>query len=143
MIIINIIEKKNLYNYYMSEIKSIGFLTFLFSTLNIIYMYLMQNEIYYEVINNQSITILFVAYIAWGLMAYALKKYVIDDKNFGLESVFIEGPFLGLLIYTAINVVLLTVANWTIVNASVDILWGVLMFSMITLIALMTKSLFN
>jgi uncharacterized membrane protein len=119
----------------------IPLLTLAFSTLNITYMYFTQFSLYDGFVQEASIKTLLIAYFAWTLMAFALKKFVVDSSDFGYKSVFTSGPLLGLLIYICINVTVMSIEpDWSMDLALSDVLWGTGMFGMVTLFALMFKA---
>ena len=128
----------------MGTFSGVPLLTFAFSALNVMYMHFTQYSLYDGFIQEASIKSLLLAYVAWTLMAIAMKKYVVDRKDFGLKSIFIHGPFLGLMIYTCINVALMTIEpDWSLDLAFSDVIWGSGMFSMVTIFALMFKKYLN
>ena len=115
-------------------------LTFVFSALNIAYMYTTQYTIYDGFMQEPDMRSLLLAYFAWTMMAFAMKKYVIERKDFGLKSIFTHGPFLGLLIYACINVTIMTIEpEWSFDLAISDILWGTGMFFLVTIFSWMFK----
>lgn len=115
-------------------------LVFVFSGLNILYMNFTQYSLYDGFVDDPSIMKLFYAYIAWTLMAIALKKLVIDREDFGFKSVLVYGPLLGLVIYMAINVSIMGMEpDWDFNMVLADVLWGAGFFGMATLFALMFK----
>ena len=126
-------------------ISAVFLLTFVFSVCNIVYMYLMQQGLYFDFYNEEQATyIIFLAYISWLLMSYAMKKFVIDDEDFSIKSVFTTAPLLGLVIYVCCNVVLLSVnSDWTPMLALYDTIFGVSMFMFVSLFALIFKPYIN
>jgi uncharacterized membrane protein len=104
----------------------------------------MQHGMYADFVSDPRVSILFMAYFAWTLMAYALKKFVLEEKNFGFKSAFIRAPFIGLMIYTCINIALMSLEpSWSMQLAFTDIVFGASMFSFITLITVIFKSYFD
>lgn len=121
-------------------------LVLLFSTINIIYMFFTQCDLYQDfIIGRKSpfIPILF-AYFAWIGMSYALKKYVIEDENFNLLSAFTKGPMLGMFIYLCINISLLAMhPDWPLSLVLLDIIFGATMFGVVTLIVFVANEWFT
>lgn len=118
----------------------IPILTFVFSAINISYMNFTQFSLYDGFTQEPDLKSLLLAYFAWVLMSMAMKKIVVERKDFGLKSIFTHGPFLGLMIYTCINVTLLTIdPEWTYNLAFSNIIFGVGMFFLVTLFSWMFK----
>jgi len=118
-------------------------LVFFFSLINIAYMTSVQHGLYIEFISEPSMVTLFLAYFAWTLMSYILKKFVIDAKGFGFKSAFTNAPIIGLLIYTCISISIMTVnPEWGFMHAFTDIIFGTTMFAMVTLIAVIFREYF-
>jgi hypothetical protein len=123
---------------------TVPILIFLFSFINIMYMNFMQNGMYADFIGDSNVMVILLAYAAWALMAYALKKFVIEAKGFGFKSAFIHAPVIGALIYTCISVVIMNLEPaWSIQLAITDIVFGASMFSFITLITVIFRSYFD
>jgi uncharacterized membrane protein len=118
----------------------IKLLTFVFSAINMSYMFVMKDNFYGEFIHGSSFVNIMFAYIAWACMSVALKWYVIDRKDFGYKSVFTHGPLLGFIIYAIMNICLMTVRpDWSAAMASTDVFFGTGMFMMVSLFALIFK----
>lgn len=116
----------------------------LFSFFNLAYMHFMQYNNYDGFIAEASIMSLLLCYVVWFLMATALKKFVIDDEDFGIKSAFIRAPFIGFLIYVAINVSLMAVVpDWPLELVFTDVVFGTSLFSFITMIVFVFKKFFN
>lgn len=99
-----------------------------------------QYSIYDGFVDIPSIKKLLYAYVAWTLMAIALKNLVIDKEDFGFKSVLIHGPILGLVIYMAINVSIMGMEpDWDFNMVLTDVIWGAGFFGIVTLFALMFK----
>lgn len=123
-------------------IVGIPLLTFAFSAINVPYMYFMQHMLYGEFLSEPSFKSLGFAYIMWMCMAAALKWFVMERKDFGFKSVFTHGPFLGLVIYLAINLCLMTVRpDWDMTMVGSDVFFGTLMFGAVTLFGLILKKM--
>lgn len=119
-------------------------LILLFSFINIMYMQAMQYDLYDGFVSSPSILILVLAYVAWTGMAYILKKFVISDEKFGFKSAFTYAPLLGFVIYMCINVTVMNVApDWPLSLAFTDVVFGSTMFSVVSLIAVVFKDLFD
>jgi uncharacterized membrane protein len=104
----------------------------------------MQYSIYEGFIEEPTISVILLAYFAWTLMAFAMKKFVMDDENFNFTSLFTVAPFLGLVIYTCINIAILSlVPDWTYMMSFTDIVFGTSMWAFVALIALMFKQYLN
>jgi len=94
----------------------------------------------YDLASEPSVKSLLLAYFAWAIMSYALKILVIDADDFGYKSVFTSGPLLGLLVYVCINVSIMGIdPTWTIDLVISDVIWGTLLFMMVTLFGLWFK----
>jgi uncharacterized membrane protein len=107
-------------------------------------MHVMQNEMYSGFINEPTIGVIFLAYFAWTLMAFATKKYIIDNKKFKLIDVFTTAPLLGLVIYVCINISIMTIQpDWTIYMAFADTMFGTTMFAIVALLMLIIKPYTN
>ena len=116
----------------------------LFSFCNLLYMHFMQYNNYDGFISEASIISLFLCYIVWFLMSIALKKFVIEDKEFGFKSAFIRAPFIGFLIYMAINVsIMAVVPDWPLELAFTDVVFGTSLFSFVTLIVVVFEKFFD
>jgi len=112
----------------------------MFSLMNILYMQVMQNEMYAGFINEPSIGVIFLAYFAWTLMAFSTKKFIIDNKQFKLVDVFTTAPLLGLVIYVCINISIMTIhPDWSVYMAFTDTMFGATMFGIVALLMLMLK----
>lgn len=141
--IIKYITEKN-YNTILIMSSTIAILTFMFSFINILYMNTMQHSLYEEFISEPKIMVLFLAYFAWCLMAFATKRFIIDDKSFNFVSLFTTAPLLGLTIYMCINVAIMCIVpEWSTTLAITDVMFGTIMFSFVSLIALLFKPYFN
>ena len=113
--------------------KGVPLLTLIFSLINGAYMYFMGPDMYSDFIMEDGISMLLLAYCGWAMMAYTLRRFVVKQKGFGFKSVFTSGPALGLAIYLAINVSLLsTVLDYSLDKAFTDIMFGTIMFMMVT-----------
>lgn len=123
---------------------TIPLLIFLFSFINIMYMNFMQESMYADFIGDPSISIVLLAYFAWTLMSFAIKKFVIDDKKFGFKSAFTRAPFIGFMIYVCINIAIMSIEpTWNMQLAFTDIVFGTTMFSFITLLTVIFKDYFD
>ena len=118
----------------------VGLLVVMFSFMNILYMHVMQNDMYVDFINEPNLYVLFLAYIGWILMAFSTKKLIVENKPFNLVSVFTTAPLLGFVIYLCINISIMTIEpNWSISMLFTDVIFGMSMFSFASLIVLMLK----
>ena len=116
----------------------------LFSFFNLAYMHFMQYNNYDGFVAEASIVSLFLCYIVWFLMSIAMKKFVIEDEDFGIKSAFVRAPFIGFLIYMAINVSLMAVVpDWPMELVFTDVVFGASLFSIITLIVFVFKKFFD